>query len=61
MDLNHGFGGSNFGGYLLVGKAGNNQWQHFSLTRCKPFKALPQGAAISASRWRLARSRSSAM
>jgi hypothetical protein len=43
MDLNRGFAGSNFGGYLLVGKAGNNQWQHFSLTRCKPFEALPQG------------------
>jgi hypothetical protein len=45
MDLNRGFAGSNFGGYLLVGKAGNNQWQHFSLTRCKPFKALPQGGS----------------
>jgi hypothetical protein len=44
MDLNRGFAGSNFGGYLLVEKAGNNQWQLFSLTRCKPFEALPQGS-----------------
>ena len=42
MDLDRGFAGSNFGGYLLVGKAGNNQRQDFSLTGGQPFKALPQ-------------------
>src|SRR5580692_3104343 len=46
MDLDRGFAGSNFGGYLLVGKAGNNQRQHFSLTGGQPFKALPQSGNI---------------
>ena len=43
MDLDRGFAGSNFGGYLLVGKAGNNQRQHFSLPGGQPFKAILQG------------------
>ena len=42
MNLDRGFAGSNFGSDLLIEKAGNDQWQHLSFTRCEPFKTLPQ-------------------